>query len=643
MRVAFIIPWNSDEEGVEYSLEHHRTYWRNACYGVAQLATYVRGLGHEVLILDGQRDLLLEAEGDPAKLVDFTAEKAVAWKPDVVGVTGSSYAYPAVYRIVRRMLEEAKKHGFKVVLGGHHATAVPAACLNDFPELDCVFAGPGEISFTEYLAGREKASIPGLYCFENGTVTGNGRGNGLPVAETPFPDWSLLDTAFYLEPNIFVHRSKSLLRNLDTIAGYGCNKKCAFCNPSWHGHAMKVEYRPPESIVERLETLMDEFGIEATMFHDSTLTGDRNFIEELCRLFIDRGINEKLVWTACARADQVDEPLAALMRRAGCSLLFIGFESASDRLLRLMRKGTTQAVNKRCSQALENAGLPYWASFIVGYPSETEEELLASFQFAMEMSPFTGWPNEFNPAPGSQIFNDLVKENKLSFPHTPEEWFAITGIGRKGKVLDGYWSAMEPVTFRAIVKEFKKLMQYRLDINIQREIIAKQERTPAVDTQLRSGIMSKRRLFVWGRSGSELSGIWQLNNCQGTERAGPGDGVRLVRRSQKEGHVATPYFPVLPPEGWRRQFELELDFSECREDEALWKIQVQNKEYQELAEIIIEPPMEAIPSSTSKYSFYVYGYDTDFRLVFSPISDHDHDMALPSAISITVIAGVAYD
>ena len=130
--------------------------------------------------------------------------------------------------------------------------------------------------------------------------------------------------------------------------------------------------------------------------------------------------------------------------------------------------------------------MPYWASFIVGYPGETEEDLRASFSFAKELNCLAGWPNEFIPAPGSPIFHDLIRHGKLEFPASPEEWLAISRIGQTGKVFDGGWSNMTPDVFHSIVDPFKALMQDRLNRNVKRRI--------ATNRSLWKGILYRLRL-----------------------------------------------------------------------------------------------------------------------------------------------------
>ncbi len=265
----------------------------------------------------------------------------------------------------------------------------------------------------------------------------------------------------------WIHRSlKTPVRNLDTIASRGCIYRCKFCTafsakPFWH---------TPDYVIEYIKYIKRDFGINSTIFQDSSLGNNRPFIVELCEKLISSNTHKGLIWTANMRANQVSVDIARLMYQAGCRMVFIGFESASDRILKAMDKGTTNEDNVKCAQALEQTGMPYWASFIAGYPGETEEDLAMSLEFARNIRPLAGWANEFFPSPGSRVFNELVKEGRLQLPCRPEEWAKISRIGQRGGVSEGSWSEMNPEIFRNKVKEFQALMQEITEKGVQRRL-----------------------------------------------------------------------------------------------------------------------------------------------------------------------------
>lgn len=470
MRICFINPWNIDEEGVAYSEQHQSTYWRNAYFGFVELATYIRSKGHDVKIIDAQRDLLMVANGSVTAVLEHIRSEVLAFAPDVVGVTGMTCMYPTIGKILHALTPLAAQRGFKLILGGHHARSAPEACLEDHPELDCIFYGMAEYSLEQYLNGVDKAEVSGIY-YRKGEELVRTPLKVIPRMDAlPWPDWDLLDPAFYTHPCIWLHRSReTLVRNLDTIVSRGCTFSCSFCGMSgWVG---RPQWRSVDSVIGYLRGLQEKYGINATMFQDSSLGNNRQYLEELCERFIESELNKTLIWNANIRANQIDVDLAKLMLRAGCRMVFVGFESASDSVLKAMHKQTTVEDNRNCARALEEAKLPYWASFIAGFPGETAEDLNASLEFARTIDPIGGWANEFNPTPGTRIYTKLLKEGKLVKPTSHEGWAAISKVGEKGGVYDGQWSDMDPITFRKLTDPFQGILMEKLEKGMSRKLL----------------------------------------------------------------------------------------------------------------------------------------------------------------------------
>lgn len=470
MRVCFINPWNINEEGVNYSEEHHLNYWRNAYFGLIELATYIRDKGHDVNIVNAEQDLLMEANGDVTAVLGVIEKKVLAFEPDVVGVTGMTCLYPAIDKILCRLKPLALRYGFKLIMGGHHARGAPAAVLKEHPELDCVFFGMAEKCLGEYLASKPKSQVPGIYYRDGDQIIKTKLKVVTDMNTIPWPDWDLIDVKFYTHPSIWLHRSRETkVRNLDTIVSRGCNFSCNFCGMS--GMVGRPQWREVDSVIAYLQHAQEKYGITATMFQDSSLGNKDGYIASLCEKLIQTGLAHKLVWNINIRANQIDEKLARLMLRAGCRMVFIGFESASDRILKMMNKCTTAEDNVRCVKVLEKVGMPYWASFIAGYPGETESDLLETFQFACSINPIGGWANEFNPTPGTRIYKKLIVEGRLQQPTRPEQWASIAKIGQKGGVYDGKWSKMDSITFRKLTDSFQRTMQLKTNRGITRKLI----------------------------------------------------------------------------------------------------------------------------------------------------------------------------
>ena len=442
-KIVFINPWSPDEEGVEWNQEYQTNYWRNPYLGLVQLATYLRQCGNEVTIIDCERDLLLEAFGNTRLLMKIVCSRINSLRPDVVGLTGMTYRWPQTCQILHALAPLKDELAFKLILGGRHASAEPELCFTQAPMLDAVFCGFSELPLKAYLSNVPLAQVPGIYYQDNGTVVNNPNELIQDLDTLPWPDWKMIDAPFYTHPNIRVHRSSGTpLRSLDTICSRGCSMACGFCSgadgkPRWHS----VEY-----ILDYLHWTQRSFGTNATIFQDTSLGNNKEFLVSLCEGLIRRKMHKKLIWTANMRANQIDPEIAHLMHIAGCRLVFIGFESGSDKVLKLMGKGCTRADNLACARILEEAGLPYWASFILGYPGETEEDVMETLQLINSINPTTGWVNSFFPSPGSPIYKRLKRDGIIKVETLDDlNDYGRTGYGKSNS---GAWSAMPENVFR---------------------------------------------------------------------------------------------------------------------------------------------------------------------------------------------------
>jgi radical SAM superfamily enzyme YgiQ (UPF0313 family) len=105
--------------------------------------------------------------------------------------------------------------------------------------------------------------------------------------------------------------------------------------------------------------------------------------------------------------------MVALMAEAGLRGYFIGFESGSDRVLRFIRKGTKREQNLAAGRICRKYGISIWANYMLGLPTETQEEVLETISMLKELDPDYYSPAFYTPHPGSDLYTYCV-ENDLS-------------------------------------------------------------------------------------------------------------------------------------------------------------------------------------------------------------------------------------
>lgn len=159
--------------------------------------------------------------------------------------------------------------------------------------------------------------------------------------------------------------------SLPIVASRGCINKCKFCSERLLFNTYR--FRKPENVFEEIYYFNKFKNINYFVFYDSIFNGNLKNLDYLTELIIKN--NLKINWEAqiYVRNDMSLE-LLKKMKQSGCVNLFIGIESFSDKILKLMNKGFT--VNEALSflEKLNEAGLNFEISLIVNYPGETEED-----------------------------------------------------------------------------------------------------------------------------------------------------------------------------------------------------------------------------------------------------------------------------
>jgi len=191
----------------------------------------------------------------------------------------------------------------------------------------------------------------------------------MAISEMPRPRFELCELEQYKQP---VGGDRTLVLPYQTRRG--CANSCAFCT---HRVMHGVEAKPARTLARELAETVAVTGATHFFFCDSSLNSSKVALQELCTAI--GGL--KLKWGAFARVNTLDEPGIEAMSRAGARFLFLGVESGSDDVLRRMNKRATAEHCERVIRACHWNGIAILASFIVGFPGETEEDVDATTDF----------------------------------------------------------------------------------------------------------------------------------------------------------------------------------------------------------------------------------------------------------------------
>lgn len=203
--------------------------------------------------------------------------------------------------------------------------------------------------------------------------------------------------------------SQSLYPEVQIFAGRGCPFHCTFC--SWPENLMGRDYRcrSPDNIADEFEYIEKDLPeVKEVFIEDDTFTLNKHLVQEFCNELIKRKIG--LAWSCNARAT-LDYSTMKCMKKAGCRLVIVGYESGSEEILKNIKKGVTKTQMRIFNFNAKKAKLLVHGDFIIGLPGENKETAKETIKFIKELKPNMLQVAVATPIPGTEFY-DYAKENK---------------------------------------------------------------------------------------------------------------------------------------------------------------------------------------------------------------------------------------
>ena len=367
------------------------------------LATQVRDT-HRVRIVD-----LMKEGGSPATLNALLDEV----RPDLVGIQCYSMDLP----VVGDLLDAVKAHdpATVTVIGGAHPTAVPGPCLEHFgpQRLDFVFAGEAERGFPMLLdaladGGGSFRGIPGLGWREDGTLRLNEPEYIDDLEPLGMPAWDLIAPESYpFSPHGVVCMNHPAA---PVMATRGCPYRCTFCSTA----GQPFRKRPVALFLEEVKRLHEKHGIREFHMVDDNFTMDMDYARELLEGLVNLDLGASWSTPNGVRLERLDREVVELMKRAGFYSIAVGIESGSDRIRKLIRKGsTTDQVRRQVALVREAGGIDITGFFMLGIPGETREDIEATLRFARELPLHRAAFHSFLPLPGTALWREMEQSGEV--------------------------------------------------------------------------------------------------------------------------------------------------------------------------------------------------------------------------------------
>ncbi len=388
---------------------------------ILQIAASIDGV-HEYIFVDGN------LESDPQKkILNYFKEQKI----DIFGCTVMPGPQLKQAIPISKKVKELYPH-IKTIWGGYFPSNQPKSVLSS-GYIDYIVNGPGDNTFPQLLnAIKTKSSvdaIKNLIFLKEGQI--------IKTAKEELLDLDKLSKLPYEKLNEFYPLQKYLGKTYlgkKTIAyhsSFGCPFTCSFCavvpiyNARWKG-------KSAQGIYNDIKFLKEKYDGDAIEFHDNNFFVSEKRTVEFAKLIKD----EKMVWWGEARIDTMDkykDESLALIREAGCKMIFFGAETGNDAVLKKMDKGGTQTGEQilKFAERLKKFDIIPEYSFVLGIPSDTEEEVDKQINEDIEFIKKVKAINlnteiiiyTYSPVPteGSEMYNNVLASG-FKFPETLEDW-----------------------------------------------------------------------------------------------------------------------------------------------------------------------------------------------------------------------------
>ncbi len=395
-------------------------------------------------------------------MFDETVDKDLAvtvreFNPDLVGV---SIVTPTFKRAVLLSKQIRAATTAPIIAGGVHVTTLPE-CIMQTP-FDVGVVGEGEATFLELVrhymtTGRiTSPHIAGIIYEDNSRLVRTPPRPLITDIDTiPPPDRRLFDMKHYCGPGRMVHGVYA--KGTSMMPSRGCPYgTCDFCSSSlmW---GKTVRLFSPRYVVDEMESVVDEYGLNFIVFLDDNFTTKRKWLEELLVLLEERGLTRRIRFDCESISAFMTDSRAALLKRMGCVRIEFGFESGCERVLSELKRGNGKLQDhERAIDICHRHGITVLGNMICGYLDETQEELEESVNWFRRQPIDYVAPHLYTPYPGTAAWDKAVALGRINPDLIDEEAFQTHSASNNIVVNTAFPRGELQRRLRAIGREFKR-------------------------------------------------------------------------------------------------------------------------------------------------------------------------------------------
>jgi len=295
---------------------------------------------------------------------------------DLIAITIETFTAKRAYEIANHFREKK----IPVVMGGFHATALPDEVAK---HADAVVIGDAENIWPNLIQDVMLNQLK------------------------PFYKSNLNSKCFSASYHRSIFEGKKY-RFFNLVQwGRGCRFHCEFCSVTSF-YSGKQILRPVSDVIEEISKLKNKtiFFIDDNLYHNKA---DFKFLlQQLCHLNIN--------WTCQISMDVTkDIELMQLMKKSGCTLVIVGFESMNEECIKQMKKTPNSLLDehRKAIRVFYEHGIMIYGTFVFGYDADDRSVFEKTADFAIQNKFFLANFNTLYAMPGTPLYQRLLVENRL--------------------------------------------------------------------------------------------------------------------------------------------------------------------------------------------------------------------------------------
>ncbi len=372
-------------------------------------------------------------------------------KPNYLVIFDDGFNY-----LTKMCLTNMRKACFEMIKYGKNHNCTVIVCSSDSTDhykeyiekgADFILQGEGEITLLELLKSLEENKnvddLSGIVFKKGNEVQVNKKREVQQILdEFPLPAWDLVDIESYSK--IWKQSGQEFTLNIATTRG--CPYKCNWCAKPIYGN--RYNAHSPEYIVTEIAFLKANFGVKRFWMCDDIFGLKPNWVQEFNAKLKEQ--NLKISYYIQSRVDLLlKEDTIDCLAESGLEEVWVGAESASQKILDAMDKGTTVEQIYQATKILKDKKIKVAFFLQFGYLDENQEDIAKTIAMVKELKPDNIGISVSYPLPGTKFYDKVKDDLKLKSNWTDSDDFDMMFNGTYDS---NYYRKLQ----RFVHKEFRK-------------------------------------------------------------------------------------------------------------------------------------------------------------------------------------------